>query len=219
MGESLRLRLPAGEAYALWAPRYDAEPNPLTALEGRVVASQLGSVSGLRFLDLGCGTGRWMKWAQARGAMAFGADRNVAMLHAGGPAGRTVAADLSALPFADKCADIAICSLSLAYVTDLQPALQAMARVARRLVISDMHPQAEAAGWQRSFRVGGQTIEIEHQVHSRAEIESILGPAEWFVEPGFGEPERFLFDAAGKHQEFTDVGGIPAIYAGSWVQA
>src|SRR4051794_3573443 len=60
------------EAYELWAPTYDASPNPLTALESRILKPQIGPVDGLRFFDLATGTGRWMKWAQAHGADVFG---------------------------------------------------------------------------------------------------------------------------------------------------
>ncbi|MGB0064509.1 MAG: methyltransferase type 11, partial [Terracidiphilus sp.] len=48
-------------AYQLWAAHYDSAVNPLLALEERRMAAQFGDFSGKDIVDLGCGTGRWLK--------------------------------------------------------------------------------------------------------------------------------------------------------------
>ena len=50
--------LPVREGYAAWAPLYDDDGNPLTALEGPAIRGWFGPIEGRRALDLGCGTGR-----------------------------------------------------------------------------------------------------------------------------------------------------------------
>ena len=51
-------RVPTREGYDRWAEIYDAEDNPLIALEEPCVTALLGDVEGLDVADLGCGTGR-----------------------------------------------------------------------------------------------------------------------------------------------------------------
>ncbi|MES1261820.1 MAG: class I SAM-dependent methyltransferase, partial [Acidobacteriota bacterium] len=147
----------AAEGYRLWAPEYDASPNPLLALEARLLQDRLGVAAGDRFLDAGAGTGRWMKYAERRGARAFGIDLSAEMLAKG--SGARVRGDMRHLPVADDAADLAICSMALGYVRSAGEVVRELARVARRVIVSDLHPAAVAAGWTRSFRHQGQVYE------------------------------------------------------------
>jgi len=67
------------EAYREWAATFD-QGTPILALESLILQPLMPDVGGKRFLDLGCGTGRWLQWAIARGARAFGADLSHEML-------------------------------------------------------------------------------------------------------------------------------------------
>src|ERR1700733_11145852 len=58
MKQSLSL---AAETFDAWAEVYDTQPNPLLALEQRVLGLMLPDVRGLDVLDAGCGTGRWLQ--------------------------------------------------------------------------------------------------------------------------------------------------------------
>jgi malonyl-CoA O-methyltransferase len=204
----------ADQAYTLWAPEYDRHPNPVLALEMRILRDRLGSLSGRTLLDAGCGTGRWMSYAHDRGARVFGVDRSAAML-ARAP-GSCVRGDIARLPFANGAVDLAICSMTLGYLHSAGDTLHELLRVATRVIVSDFHPAALAAGWTRSFRVAGQLFEIEHYRHTMRHLELPRTTLEWLVESCFGEPERSLFEAAGKADTFEAACRVPVIQAASW---
>jgi ubiquinone/menaquinone biosynthesis C-methylase UbiE len=127
-----------------------------------------------------------------------------------GLAGRLVKGSIESLPFADQSADLAICSLSLGYAARPERAIQEMRRVARRVIVSDLHPQALSAGWVRSFRAHGRQYEIEHRNYA-------LPRSSWCVEASFGDPERKIFEQAGKAGHFEELSRIPAIFVAGWV--
>jgi malonyl-CoA O-methyltransferase len=69
------------DPYADWAPTYPPYPhNALMEVEQMVVMSLLPPVSGRRVLDVGCGTGRYMRLVGALGAEVVGVDLSAAML-------------------------------------------------------------------------------------------------------------------------------------------
>ena len=69
------------EVFDRWAPSYDAQPNPLLALEQRVLLPRFGDVRGLDVLDAGCGTGRWLGQLAARSPRSLvGVDISPVML-------------------------------------------------------------------------------------------------------------------------------------------
>lgn len=218
------MRVAAREAYRLWSTCYDTTPNPVTALEFRVLAPRLLSLTGRTFLDAGCGTGRWMAWAAARGLSATGIDQSPEMVHIAiekpGIGGRCVIGNAARQPFGNEAFDIAVCSLTIGYLSDLGPAVGELARVARSVVISDLHPAALARGWKRAFRAGGESWEIENHRHSLAAVDDAAGANGlkqlWRIEAGFGEPERSIFEQAGKGSEFEGMTGFPAIAATAW---
>src|ERR1700722_15729203 len=56
------------EGYRLWANTYDDEPNPMLSLEKRILEPLLPPLVDLDVVDLGCGTGRWLKALKGEGA-------------------------------------------------------------------------------------------------------------------------------------------------------
>ena len=215
----------APEAYRLWADTYDLNPNPLVALEHRVLREHLDLVPGERFLDLATGTGRWLEHAISHGLRAAGVDLCWEMLaiarRKGGIRGRLACANICALPFASDSVDLAVCSFALGYVDRLDSAFREMSRIARRIITSDLHPDAIRSGWIRSFRTGSKTYEIEHHDYLRSQIEAAAWAAGlrpvWMLEASFGEPERPLFEQAGKAKAFLATQQVPAILLYSWV--
>jgi hypothetical protein len=101
-----------------------------------------------------------------------------------------------------------------------------MARVSRkggRVVVTDLHPRALAAGWTRSFRSNGQLYEIDHHLHPIATwvtaAESAGLSLDWCLEANFAEPEREILRQAGKDSLFPELSRIPALLAMSWTKS
>ena len=226
LGEFVTLLTPLA-GFRAWAPIYDREPNPLVALEERILRQKLELAPRDRVLDLATGTGRWLDHTLKREANSVGMDLSSAMLgiaRAKFPLrGRLVQADICALPFASDCVDLAICSLSLAYIADLAQVMRECSRVARRLIISDMHPAAMKAGWTRSFRVGPHSFDIEHVCHTWSELEWTAEQcgfeSKWTCEAHFNEADRPLFAASGREAAFEMVRAIPALLIAEWRRA
>jgi malonyl-CoA O-methyltransferase len=152
-------RVPAREAYALWADSYVPWPhNPLMHAEQQVVAPIIASTSPMRALDVGTGSGRYLPVLAAAGArLAVGVDFSLPMLtRASGPggadasfpeddAGRAqaedalrqptparrarVCGDARCLPFGDASFDVVCASLMVGDVADLAGWVGEMARV------------------------------------------------------------------------------------------
>jgi SAM-dependent methyltransferase len=218
--------LPSAAAYRLWAATYDTDPNPLLALERRVLLEHLIVTRVTRVLDLATGTGRWLEYALGKGAHGFGIDLSSEMLAVAarkGMAGRLVQSTLSALPFPNDFADLAICSFALGYLRSPELAFREMARTCHRVIVSDLHPEAVQAGWVRSLRAGESKYQVSTHHHSRALLNHCakaagLRPA-WQLEPRFGEPERELFLRAGKGSAFDATQQVPAVLISCWIRA
>jgi malonyl-CoA O-methyltransferase len=215
--------LPAPEAYDRWAPSFDESASPIVSLESRHLERVLPDVQGKRFIDVGCGTGRWLAWAHARGARVAGADYSAEMLRvaAGKPdlADRIVRADGLHLPFADACADVVLCALSLAYMAPIESAMAELARLTRTggcVIVTDFHPDAIRSGWKRTFRSGPEVFEIEQHHYALSDLQASGLKLHDLSEPCFGNPERELFASAGKQREFEAACAQPAIFIALW---
>jgi malonyl-CoA O-methyltransferase len=222
------------EGHRIWAASYDAGPNPLLALETRLVLERWRPLVISRFLDVACGTGRWMLLAwqfliQQPGSQVFGVDFCPEMLleasRKPGLGGRLSLADAGRIPLADGAVDLAMCSFALGYLPSPHQAIAEMARVSRkggRVVGTDLHPCALAAGWTRSFRSNGQVYAIDHHRHAMVAWEAAAESAglalDWVLEASFGEPEREIFRGAGKDSLFPELSRIPALLGMSWIK-
>src|SRR4051794_19892579 len=79
MGESVTAVGPV-QGYEIWSRSYDSDPNPLLALEARLLAPRMQNLAGISVLDVATGTGRWMDYAVSRGANVIGIDFSPHML-------------------------------------------------------------------------------------------------------------------------------------------
>jgi malonyl-CoA O-methyltransferase len=148
-------------AYELWAATYAPEPhNALMALEQQTLLSMLPDLRDKKALDAGCGTGRYLRLLEKRGAKAVGIDLSVAMLSRARADRSPVArANICALPLDSRSVDVVVCGLALGDVPHLDLAIAEMARVIRpdgALLYSVVHPFGGPAGWSRTFTVAGR---------------------------------------------------------------
>lgn len=198
------------EAYRAIAATYDSTPNPLTALEHRTLAPLFPDLRDLLIADIAAGTGRWTRYFQSHGARTIATDLCRDMLaYAPHPLAQ---ADNIALPLRDDAFDLVVCSFALGYEPDAFPELIRITRPGGQLVISDVHPDAIARGWSRTFRVGNEIIAPEHRPYS---IHGLRHPSltpTHLMEPRIAEPEREIFIRAGKPDAFDVAAQHPAIF-------
>lgn len=225
--EAPRTVVEPSEGYRLWAETYDDDPNPVLALEERVLLGELGSLAGKRVLDVGCGTGRWMATARRQGATSFGIDRSQTMLRRAGKkerlAGALAVADAQCLPMRDEAVDVVVCSFALASMASVRVAIAELGRVTKRggrVIASDLHPDTAEIPWRSTFRNGGRVYEVAQHRH---DVEDFLaaGRAAGLrllrrLEPRFGEPEREIFRRAGREGEFESARRVPAVAIFIW---
>ena len=157
-------KLDAREAYRLWAPNYASE-TATSFLDEELAQAMLRGLPQTRLLDAGCGIGR--RIAVIPGAV--GIDASPEML-AAGRARNVVTGDVRAMPFASDSFDMVWCRLVLGHLPNPSRAYLEFARVCAlggHVFVTDFHPDAAAAGHQRTFTDKGGTVhQVEHYVHS-----------------------------------------------------
>jgi len=221
--------LQLAEAWDLWSDTYDSEPNPLLELEASSLREHLDQLEGCMVLDVACGTGRWAEYARSSGARVIAVDLSPGMLakaaHRPALSGSLVRADAGRLPIPDHSADIALCSFAISYLPSLGAAARELVRITRpggRILVSDMHPAANHAGWKRSFRRSESTYELEHGSYTTEQLTKAFAGAgasiDRTLELHFGDEQRETFLKAGKERAFADVCRIPAVWIGMWTK-
>jgi SAM-dependent methyltransferase len=207
------------EAYARWASTFDCENSAIVALETRCLIPRMPRVAGKRFVDIGCGTGRWLRWSVERGARAVGVDLSIPMLRevARKPeiTGRVVCGDGLRAPFRTGSADVVVSTLALGHMQPVGAAMAELARLAAPgawVMVTDFHPDALRRGWKRTFQSHGETIEMDSEPYSMAELRHPQLELEDCFEAGFDQPERAIFETAGKVAMFDQVRGQSAIF-------
>ena len=216
-------RVSAKEGYELWAPTYDGDLNPLLALEERALRPMLPELRYKDVLDVGCGTGRWLCALINLGARSvIGVDASPEMIRRAKAKqslrGRLVMADTCTLPLRPQSADVMVCSFTIGHVFNIGALASELARVARPgtdVFVTDMHPAARARGWRCAFRCADRTVEIETFAHALPDLRGSFEEERFrLVKSGdfrFGEPERGIFRAAGKHAMFEHARATPAV--------
>jgi len=121
----------SGDAYEPYVGRW-------SRLVGREFVAWLGLPAGLRWLDVGCGTGALSQIILERAAPreVVGVDASEgyvahARAHLSDPRGHFRAGDAQALPLPDAAFDAVVCGLVLNFVPDKPRALREMRRVVR----------------------------------------------------------------------------------------
>ena len=216
--------LPVEAGYDEWAATYDLVPNPLLALEARLLLPRLARCRQKDVLDLCCGTGRWLEKLVEIGARSVtGIDLSGSMLRVASskPAltGRLVRANCERLPIRSRFAHVIVCSFALSHLVDIAAFAEGLARVARpnaEIFITDLHPDAFACGWRTRFRGNQGTVEIASAPRSLEQLTRTLRAHGLHLtaleEPALGEPERPIFSECGKDGLFETACAIHAIF-------
>jgi SAM-dependent methyltransferase len=213
--------------HELWAEVYDAVPNPLLFLEERELSQWLGNLEGLSVADIGCGTGRWMRRVPGLGARSVvGIDFSPKMLTKAAQKpelrGRLALANAAQIPLKSSSMDCMICGFVLGYFSALQIIASEFDRILKpngSLFCSDFHPSAHQRGWKRVFKKNGRNVEIESTPHQTVQIVNAFGDhfhLERQADLQLGEPERSLFERAGKLEFFEQAKSFPAVILFQW---
>jgi cytosine/adenosine deaminase-related metal-dependent hydrolase/ubiquinone/menaquinone biosynthesis C-methylase UbiE len=206
------------EVFDRWAPSYDTQPNPLLALEQRVLLPRLGDVRGLDVLDAGCGTGRWLGQFAGRSPRSLvGVDISPVML--GLAASKLnhgcelLLGSCTALPVRAASADLVLSSFVVSYLDDVEGFAQEIDRVSRpgaMIFLTDMHPETEASlRWKRGTQLDGRGWPLSRIVQA---FEDRGFTQVSLIEPVFGTPERHIFEECGREDLYESAAGLPAIY-------
>jgi ubiquinone/menaquinone biosynthesis C-methylase UbiE len=208
--------LVAADAYRLLAEEYDTQPNALLTLERRWMAPLLPELYGRRVADIAAGTGRWTTFCASRGARTVAVDFCHEMVVRARAA--AVVGDASRLPLPDQWADVTICAFALGYT---RGCLSELCRITRRggvVLASDIHPDAIRRGWTRSFRCGGEVLQIAHEPYLIEDLRLQDLELSCLLEPRFGAPEREIFEHAGHLARFDEASREPAIFVARWIR-
>lgn len=210
------------EGYAQWAATYNEDPNPVVALQRRMLRAILPDAHRKTVVDLGCGTGEVLSlWREQSPVRLIGIDVSPEMLQrAAGSAHSLIAADCCALPLADGTADLISCCLTLGYLPDLESFVTEVARIISsrgRVLISDLHPESAVRfGWRRGFTNRGETVNIKAHAYPISDVVRAFGyhgfQSELLLEVPFDNPELAVFAAAGRSQQFERFRDYPALY-------
>lgn len=121
-----------GQRYDVWASgaAYDRYMGRWSRAVAREFTAWLGRPGGLRWLDVGCGTGvlSAVVRERCRPGLVVGCDRSEGFVRAGRSG---VVADAMALPVRDGSFDVAVSGLTLNFLPDPAAAVTAMARAVR----------------------------------------------------------------------------------------
>jgi len=129
--------------YDSWHERlFNADPEHEDASSPwyELVREQIGSVTGLRILEVACGRGGFVKELSRNGAHVTGCDFSFAALRVGkeklqalgnGTWAALIQGDAQALPFGDESFDLVVSCETIEHVPEVRKALREMWRVAR----------------------------------------------------------------------------------------
>jgi ubiquinone/menaquinone biosynthesis C-methylase UbiE len=132
--------------------------------------------------------------------------------------GRLARADCLALPFLSGVADLLVCSFALSHIDDLFCVAREFARVTRPgadVFITDLHPEGYERGWRTGFRYRGESFEIGASANSIREVREAYASCGFELVRSIGtrldEPERSIFEQAGRGNLFDRARDVPAL--------
>ena len=177
-------------AYDEWAEYYDDE-DPSVLLDQPFLVAMLQPFAGCRILDLGCGTGRYLRLA-AHDTFVVGLDLSRGMLERARrqtpPAiGATwVQASVECLPFPSQTFDRIISGLVVDHVHDVNNFFLGIAAALRpggRVIVTAVHPDMQRkTGPTVRFTAEGREYHMEGTIHEKAHLLTAIQQAGLSVE-------------------------------------
>jgi ubiquinone/menaquinone biosynthesis C-methylase UbiE len=169
------------------APTYDKRFAHYTGVPEGVAAALVelaGEVQARQILEVGCGTGHWLRLLSPLGYTVYGLDRSMGMLGAAQTAGAPNLArgDAGALPFPPASFDLVICVNALHHFADASQFISEGRRLLRpggALAIVGMHPHSGRDRWYLYDYFPGTKETDLQRYPSAGEI------VNWMIEAGF----------------------------------
>src|SRR6478609_19517 len=162
------------EGYNLWAASYHQESNPIKNLSDSLIEKLLPDLQDKRFMDAGCGTGKFCIVAKEKNAShIFGLDLSPAMIDVARENCKSAefqCGDLASAVIKEKSYDVIICALVLGHLEHLEPALDKLLKALKTgatIIITDFHPYLTLSHAKRTFtdKQTGQNFEVHHYLH------------------------------------------------------
>ncbi len=182
--------LPPQPAYDEWAEHYDEE-DPSTLLDQPFLLSVIQPFEGCRILDLGCGTGRYLRLV-GHGSYAVGVDLSRGMLArarrqtSATIAARWVQASVECLPFHARSFDRVVSGLVLDHVHDLRRFFGGIAETLKpggRAIVTAVHPDMQRlTGPTVKFTAAGREFHTQGTIHEIRDILAAVAQAHLSVE-------------------------------------
>jgi ubiquinone/menaquinone biosynthesis C-methylase UbiE len=224
------LKLAVQPAYELWALSYDSTPNAMLALEERYFAASTTDFFDKDVVELGCGTGRWLKRLEGVAKSLTGVDSSGAMLARARakcePSTLLIQADCIRTLLPDNCADCVLSSFVLSHLSGLTQFVREATRIVRpggAILISDLHPDRALYGWRPTFHAPEGLVEVEAHTYTLRELVDVMLDAGYALrrleEPCFGDEDAAIFERAGKLDELRRIAYLPAMYRARFVMA
>lgn len=168
------VNLSVAEAYDRWAQDYDTYDNPMLQSLALVQAQFPYDLSGKSVFEFGCGTGRNLAWAKAKGAAKLaGSDLSAGMLKQARQ--RLPDAELSEGDMlqpqhqvTDRSIDHAFFCLTLEHIKDMVMPLSEAKRMLQPsgvITIAEIHPFLAWGGGKAHFKQGGEEIHMPTVAH------------------------------------------------------
>ncbi|MDR4474692.1 MAG: methyltransferase domain-containing protein [Nitrospira sp.] len=204
-------------AYDEWAEHYD-DGDPTVLLDEPFLVSKLQPFAGCRILDLGCGTGRYLRLA-SRDATVVGMDLSRGMLErarrqtSGSLGARWVQASVEDMPFGSQTFDRIVSGLVLDHVSDLSAFFRGIAVALRpggRVILTAVHPDMQRrTGPTVRFTAAGREYRTEGTIHEKADIFTAIQQAGLSIDQLQEPPVTELLIA--RREAWRDRLGCPAL--------
>lgn len=178
------------EGYDLYADSYEKDYEYLNSFENDAVLKALGNLKGKKVLDVGCGTGRLIRFMLEKGAEVSGADVSEEMLRVARknfPEVSFLKAEMENLPFEDNNFDLVVATFVIVHLKNLSGFFAEVYRVLKNGGIFVLTNINQRKAPKLKLKDGGEIV-IESHYHRPEDVIKTLGNNLFTL-----EKEEFVF--------------------------